>query len=223
MTDSAPNTPPISPIPGYLAKRYRGWRATDHAENKVWYQRLADEGQRPRCMIISCCDSRVNVSDLFGAGPGELFIHRNVANLVPSYQPDSDHHGTSAALEYAVTSLNIVNLIVIGHSLCGGVQGCHAMCSGEAPQLEETQSFVGRWLDILRPGYERVKDIDGKDNQIAALEKEAVRVSLENLMTFPFVRDALATGKLSLHGMWMDIRYGELEAINPETGAFEPV
>ncbi|MCA8882424.1 MAG: carbonic anhydrase [Rhodobacteraceae bacterium] len=218
------HTPPICrPIPGYLLQRYRGWKATDHAENQVWYRRLAEEGQRPRCMVISCCDSRVHVTQLFGAGPGEFFMHRNIANLVPPYAPDSDHHGTSAALEYAVRTLKIANLIVMGHSMCGGVAGCRAMCSGEAPELDEPESFVGRWLDILRPGFDRIRKDDPIDDQLTALEKQTVYVSLENLMSFPFVREAVEADLLALHGMWVDIRMGELEVIDPATGKFAPV
>src|SRR6056297_765964 len=159
MRDDAPTPRAIRPLPGYLVQRYRGWKSTDHMENRAWYRRLADEGQRPRCMVISCCDSRVHVTQIFGAGPGEFFVHRNVANLVPPHELDGYHHGTSAAIEYAVKVLNISNLVVMGHSMCGGAEGCHRMCSGEAPDLDAPDSFVGRWMDILRPGYERVKDL----------------------------------------------------------------
>ncbi|MEV8465912.1 carbonic anhydrase [Fluviibacterium sp. DFM31] len=210
----------IRPIPGYLLQRYKGWKATDHAENKIWYRRLAEEGQRPRCMVISCCDSRVHVTSVFGAGPGEFFMHRNIANLVPPYAPDTDHHGTSAALEYAVRNLKITNLLIMGHSLCGGAAGCLEMCSGNAPELDEPTSFVGRWLDILRPGYDRIKDIDDKGEQTTALEKQTVIVSLENLMTFPFVREAVESDQLALHGMWVNIANGDLQMLDPDTHQF---
>ena len=141
-------------------------------------------------MIFSCCDSRVRISSIFGADSGEFFIHRNIANLVPPYEPDGDHHGTSAAIEYAVTALHVPHLIVVGHSKCGGVAGCHAMCSGNAPEMDEPESFVGRWMDILRPGYDRIDQTADHDAQLKALEMQAVIVSLENLLTFPFVREA---------------------------------
>ena len=197
------------PLPNYLIQRYHGWRATSFEENQTWYRRLADDGQRPRAMVISCCDSRVHVTSIFGADSGEFFIHRNIANLVPPYAPDGEQHGTSAAVEYAVRSLRVAHLIVMGHSRCGGVAGCHAMCSGQAPELEDATSFVGRWMDILRPGYERVTGLPA-DEQVHALEKMAVRVSLDNLMTFPFVASAVEAGELSLHGLWHDIRDGGL-------------
>ena len=199
----------IRPLPQYLVGRFHGWRATSYSENSAWYRRLAEDGQRPRAMVIACCDSRVHVTAIFGADSGEFFIHRNIANLVPPYAPDGLQHGTSAAVEYAVTALKVAHLIVVGHTSCGGVAGCHAMCSGRAPELEEKTSFVGRWMDVLRPGYDRVKDLP-EDQQVAALEREAVLVSIENLMTFPFVKQAVESGQMSIHGLVHDISEGTL-------------
>ena len=210
------------PLPSYLIARFQGWRATTYQDNRAWYRRLAESGQHPRAMVISCCDSRVHVTSIFGADEGEFFIHRNVANLVPPYNPDGEYHGTSAAVEYAVSSLKVAHIVVLGHSNCGGVKGCHDMCCGLAPQLEEKSSFVGRWMDILRPGYERVKDLP-QDERIVALEKQAVRVSLENLMTFPFVRAALEDDMLTLHGLWYNTGEGALEQVDPAKDGFVPV
>ena len=210
------------PLPHYLVSRYNGWRATTFAENRAWYNRLAEDGQRPRAMIISCCDSRVHVTSIFGADTGEFFIHRNIANLVPPYTPDGQQHGTSAAVEYAVKALKVAHLIVMGHTKCGGVAGCHAMCSGHAPDLEEESSFVGRWMDILRPGYQRISGLPPELQQ-PALEREAVLVSLENLMTFPFVAEAVNSEKLTIHGLWNNIGEGELQHFDPAQGGFVPV
>ena len=211
------------PLPTYLVQRYHGWKATTYAENQSWYRRLATEGQRPRAMVISCCDSRVHVTSIFGADQGEFFIHRNIANLVPPYEPDGNRHGTSAAVEYAVTALKVSHLVVMGHSSCGGVAGCHDMCTGHAPELEEKSSFVGRWMDILRPGFEKVKDIPDEAERKRALEKQAVLTSLENLMTFPFVQDAVKEGSLSVHGLWNDIEEGTLEQYLPSEGTFKVI
>jgi carbonic anhydrase len=201
----------VKPLPNYLIQRYHGWKATTFEDNHAWYRRLASEGQRPRAMVISCCDSRVHVTAIFGAEQGEFFIHRNIANLVPAYLPDGEPHGTSAAVEYAVTALKVSHIIVLGHSSCGGVRGCHDMCTGHAPDLEKSSSFVGRWMDILRPGYERVKDIKDEAARVARLEREAVLVSVKNLMTFPFVKAAVEKNELTLHGLWTDIAEGSLE------------
>lgn len=211
------------PLPGYLVHRYQGWKATTYAENRSWYRRLATEGQRPRAMVISCCDSRVHVTSIFGADQGEFFIHRNIANLVPPYAPDGDHHGTSATIEYAVTVLKVAHLMVLGHSQCGGVQGCIDMCKGHAPDLEKKESFVGRWMDILRPKYDLVAEISDEAEQASALERQSVLASLANLMTFPFVAEAVQEGALSLHGLWTDIGEGGLEYYDPQLGHFAPV
>ncbi|ARE41468.1 Carbonic anhydrase [Rhodovulum sp. P5] len=211
------------PLPQYLVQRYHGWKATTHAENKAWYRRLAEDGQRPRAMIISCCDSRIHVTSIFGADEGEFFIHRNIAGLVPPYAPDGDYHGTSAAVEYAVTVLKVANLLVLGHSNCGGVRGCHDMCAGKAPQLEEKTSFIGRWMDILRPAYDRHAGIEDEAARLETMEKDAVLVSLENLMSFPFVQAAVEAEELALHGLWNDIGAGVVECYDPEKGRFLPV
>jgi len=199
------------PLPTYLVHRYHGWKATSYADNRAWYRHLADQGQHPRAMVISCCDSRVHVTSIFGADQGEFFIHRNIANLVPPCEEDGRHHGTSAALEFAVTALSVAHVIVIGHSSCGGARGCQRMCAGGAPELELETSFVGRWLEILRPGYERVRDVADTDVQLRALERQTVVVSLDNLMSFPFVADRVNEGTLTLHGLWHDIGSGGLE------------
>ncbi|MAM61978.1 carbonic anhydrase [Maritimibacter sp. UBA3975] len=211
------------PLPKYLVQRYQGWKATSFAENKSWYRRLASEGQHPRAMIISCCDSRVHVTSIFGADQGEFFIHRNIANLVPPYQPDGNQHGTSAAVEYAVTALKVAHVIVIGHSSCGGVRGFYDMATGNAPELTEKSSFVGRWMDLLQPGYDRIKDSYSGDECINHLEREAVKVSLDNLMTFPFVEAAVKSEELSLHGLWHDIGEGGLKYFDADADAFQPV
>jgi carbonic anhydrase len=211
------------PLPSYLIQRFQGWRATTYQDNKAWYRRLAEAGQMPRAMVISCCDSRVHVTSIFGADEGEFFIHRNIASLVPPFNPDGQYHGTSAAVEYAVTALRVAHIVVLGHSNCGGVKGCHDMCLGHAPDLEAQSSFVGRWMDILRPGFERTAPLAGDPARVRAMEKEAVIISLENLMTFPFVRAALADERLTLHGLWTDTGAGGLEQYDPVLNGFVAV
>ena len=210
-----------SPLPGFLVQRYRGWKATTHAENAAWYRRLADEGQRPRAMVISCCDSRVNVASIFGAEPGEFFVHRNIAALVPPYAPDGDLHGTSAAVEYAVAGLHVAHVIVMGHSHCGGVRHCYEMCEGRAAP-PAGGGFVDRWMDLLRPGHAGLRAGDA-EARVSELERAGVGISLRNLVTFPFVRDAMAAGELRLHGLYTDIAGGELWALGSGDAGFEPV
>ncbi|NGM45755.1 carbonic anhydrase [Rhodobacter sp. SGA-6-6] len=210
------------PLPTYLVQRFHGWKATTYQDNRAWFRRLAESGQHPRAMVISCCDSRVHVTSIFGADEGEFFIHRNIASLVPPYTPDGQNHGTSATVEFAVTSLGVAHIVVLGHSNCGGVKGCHDMCRGLAPELEQKTSFVGRWMDILRPGFEKVSSLPD-DQILQALEKQAVLTSLENLMTFPFVKAAVEGERLTLHGLWTDTGEGGLEQYDPAKGRFVPV
>lgn len=210
------------PLPPYLAQRFHGWQATTYQENRAWYRRLAEGGQHPRAMVISCCDSRVKATSIFGADEGELFILRNIANLVPPHEPDGMHHGTSAAIEFAVNSLAVAHVIVLGHSSCGGARACHDMCRGLAPELEEKTSFIGRWMDILRPGFDAVAHLPD-DRILRALENQAVLTSLENLMTFPFVRDAVERGVMTLHGLWNDTGEGRLEQYDPARDEFVAV
>jgi carbonic anhydrase len=210
-----------SPLPDNLRLRYLGWKKTTFASKKLLHKRLVEQGQAPEAMVISCCDSRVQPASIFESDIGEFFIHRNIANLVPPISLAGDNHGTSAAVEYAVNSLEVSRIIILGHSNCGGVNGCHEMCSGNAPELEQETSFVGRWVDILRPAYERVDHKKSKEEQLRALEHEGIIMSVENLMTFPFVQDAVRTGKLSLHGLWHDISEGNLLFYNGEV--FEPI
>lgn len=212
------------PLPPLLAQRYQEWQKTTVPANKDLYQDLAENGQFPHTMVVSCCDSRVQATNVFGTNAGEFFMHRNVANIVPPYAIGAENHGTSAALEYAVNSLKVKSVLVMGHSLCGGVQGCHAMCSGKAPQLEEETSFVGRWVNILRPAYDRVvATVSDEGDQVRALEKEGVLMSLENLMTFPFVKEKVQAGNLALHGAWINIADGTVEQYDPAVDSFKPV
>ena len=213
----------VKPLPHSYVQRFKGWRATRFEENKAWYSRLVKEGQRPRAMVISCCDSRLHVTSIFGAESGEFFIHRNIANLVPPFNPDGDIHGTSATVEYAVTVLKVSNILVLGHSNCGGVEACLDMCSGNAPELEEETSFIGRWMDILEPGYAKVRELKDRTEQLGALEKQGVMVSLTNLMTFPFVEAAVNDGTLALHGLWHDIGGGTLETYDVAIDGFREV
>ena len=212
----------VKPLPNFLIHRYNDWKSNSYSQNKNWYKKISVEDQRPKAMVISCCDSRVHVTAIFGAEQGEFFIHRNIANLIPPFSPNGDYHGTSAAIEYAVTSLQISKIIVLGHSNCGGVNGCHDMCAGKAPELEKESSFIGRWMDILRPGYEKVKHILDEDERKEALGKEAVLISLKNLQTFPFIKDAIGKDKLNLYGLWTHIGQGDLEHYIEGDG-FKPV
>ncbi|MCV6593551.1 MAG: carbonic anhydrase [Silicimonas sp.] len=210
----------VRPLPADLTARFRDWKSSGYPEKRELFQKLVDEGQSPRGMVISCCDSRVQVTSLFNADPGDFFIHRNIANFVPAHGAGDETIGTAAALQYAITALKVPHLIVVGHSQCGGVAGCHALCEGAAPELEAPDNFVGRWIDHLRPAHARIDRAASPEAQLRDFEKQGVILSLENLLTYPFVAEACAAGALELHGLWTDIAGGELHQYDPETGRF---
>lgn len=214
--------PEIRTLPRYLIERYKGWRASTYDENRAWYAKLANEGQRPRAMVIGCCDSRVDAIALFGAEPGELFMLRNVANIVPPYKPSHEHHGTSAAIEFAITGLGITNLIVLGHAQCGGVKAFVEM-KDDPDRADLGGEFIGAWMDTLEPTYDRVPREGESAERLRAFEQAGVVVSLENLMTFPFIQKAVEEEKLVLHGAWFDIETGTLHHYDPEGDAFQPL
>ena len=211
------------PLPAYIARRYKGWKATTFNENRGWFKRLAEEGQRPRSMVISCCDSRINLTSMFGADNGEFFLHRNIANLVPPFSKDEIYHGTSAAIEYAVTGLKVSNIMVLGHSNCGGVLNIYPHFLEQDKIKVDDTIFINRWLEILRPGFERIPRLEKDEDNIKNLEKQTVLVSLENLLTFPFVSEAVEKETLSLHGLWHEIKTGDLFYFDQTSDNFKPV
>jgi carbonic anhydrase len=166
-------------------------------------------------MVVACCDARVDVSAIFDAEPGALFIVRNVANLVPPYEPDGKYHGTSAALEFAATALQVPHVIVLGHSHCGGVNAYRRSVRDKVP----AQGFIGSWLRLL-DGLEPDESDVSIYGDTTAFEFAAVRASLANLETFPFVRNRMRDGSLALHGLHFDLGSGRLLSIEQETGRF---
>lgn len=213
----------IASLPEHLKAHYQGWKTTTFEENSERFKRLADEGQHPDTMVIACCDSRVNVTEILGKGPGELFVHRNIANVVPMCPTNGGQHATAAALEYAVKVLKVQHIVVLGHSQCGGVQGCLGMCRGEAPELSADDSFVGHWLENLRPAYAKVAAIGDGGARQTAMEKACIQLSLSHLMGYAFVRRAVDRFELSLHGLWTDISEGSMESYNGALGRFDPL
>jgi carbonic anhydrase len=202
-----------------LLEGYRRFRAEQWPARRAHFEQLADRGQSPRTMVVACSDSRVDPTMIFDARPGELFILRNVANLVPPYEPDAAFHATSAALEFAVRVLEVERVIVLGHAMCGGIG---ALLRG-AP--EQAQDFLVPWMRIAEPAKARVLARAGAgaaDNLQTACEREAVKLSLEHLLTFPWIAERVNDGRLQLVGMTFDIRSGVLDALQPD-GSFAPV
>jgi carbonic anhydrase len=191
-----------------LIEGYRRFRTGHWLDHRQHYESLG-EAQAPRFCVISCCDSRVDPMSIFDARPGDLFVIRNVANLVPPYSMDDGLHGTSTAIEFAVRTLNVETILVLGHARCGGVQAA----IGEGPP--EDAVFLKQWISLLNDAKLRAGDHDAD-----ALEHASIKVSLERLMTFPFVAEAVKAKRLSLAGARFSVFDGRLELLDPTTGEF---
>jgi len=201
-------------VAGYGRFRQHGW-----AQERDRWTTLA-EGQSPKIMVIACSDSRTDPATVFDTSPGEIFVVRNVANLVPPYETGGGRHGVSAALEFAVTQLKVQEIVVMGHGMCGGV---HASLTKRFVQATPGEGgFIAHWIDLIDEARDRVTAEHGTGEEaVRALELETVRVSLANLRTFPFVQAAEAAGELTLHGSWFSIREGVLWVMDDQ-GRFSP-
>lgn len=176
-------------------------------------------GQKPQALLIGCCDSRVDPALLTDSAPGDLFILRNIANLVPPYQKNDDYHGVSSSIEYAVCYLNVSDIIVMGHSHCGGIAALMQSAQGE-----KEGEFIGTWVNIAASARDKViREMadSSAEKQARACEKEAILVSLKNLMTFPWVRERVGKGQLSLHGWYYNIGTGQLKYYDQLTNTFD--
>jgi carbonic anhydrase len=193
-----------------LIAGYRRFRAETWPQQRARFEELAAAGQRPHTMVIACSDSRVDPQMIFSAGPGELFVVRNVANLVPPYLPDALFHGTSAAVEFAVQVLQVARIVVMGHALCGGIR---ALLDGAPP---EARDFVANWMGIAARARTVALRCDTPDQRQEVAEHEAVRISLANLRSFPWVAEAAAAGRLTLHGAHFGVATGRLVLVPPD-------
>jgi carbonic anhydrase len=208
----------MNSFPQALLDGYRTFTSERLPTEQIRYRDLSVRGQSPEAMVIGCCDSRVSPEVIFDAGPGELFVVRNIANLVPVYQPDGGAHGVSAALEYAVSVLRVKHIVVLGHAQCGGIR---AFVDKIAPLSEG--DFIGKWMAMfIKPGeiveqraHETMQDF------VTRIEKAAVFRSLENLMTFPFVRARVEGGELQLHGAYFGVAEGSLFVLDRVTKEFK--
>jgi len=205
-------------FPERLIAGYRAFLGGRFADEQSRYESLARTGQRPEIMVIGCVDSRVSPEVIFNAAPGELLVVRNVANLVPSYDPDrASQHGTSAALEFGVQALRVRHIVVLGHALCGGIRAF-----GDKQKPLSPGDFIGRWMSQIAPAAESLGPPGADETYLRRLEFASVELSLKNLMTFPWVRSLVDQEKLTLHGAYFGIATGHLLVRDPATGRFEP-
>lgn len=208
-------------FPQHLVDRYQRFKFRHFAPNADHYQNLAEKGQKPDVMLVSCCDSRVDPETIFSAMPGELFVVRNVANLVPPFETDGQYHGVSAALEFAVLNLRVSHIVVMGHSSCGGVT---AALRGQAEHETEAR-FITKWMSMLGEARSRLMMAHpgtGCDSLLQKeLEYEGIKTSLKNLRTFPCVKELERKGQLELHGAHFDIGAGMLTVLDQTTNRFK--
>lgn len=205
-------------FPDKLLQGYGRFMTGRYSEESARYRSLAEIGQTPKTLIIACCDSRAAPETVFNAGPGELFVVRNVANLVPPYAPDGEYHSTSAALEYAVQSLRVREIVVMGHGRCGGISA--ALDPSDEPL--SPGDFIGRWMGLLNPVVAEIQNstvLTSSERQ-TALERISIRNSISNLRTFPCIKILEDRKKLTVHGAWFDISTGELWVMDAKTGDF---
>ena len=208
-------------LPDRLITGYESFLAGRFGHERDRFRDLSEAGQNPRIMLIGCCDSRVSPEVIFDARPGEIFVVRNVANLVPPYAPDGDLHGTSAALEFAVMGLRVEHVVVMGHAQCGGVR---AYAAGEADPYTRPLSpgdFIGSWMTLIGPAAKRVgPPTEPIADYIERLAMESVKESLANLRTFPCIRTLEERGRVALHGAYFGIATGKLHALDEASGNF---
>lgn len=205
-------------FPSTLLNGYRNFMTGRYAGERERYRSLAEHGQNPTTLVVACCDSRSAPETIFDAPPGELFVIRNVANMVPPYQPDGHFHATSAALEFAVQVLEVTDIVVMGHGRCGGIR---AALDPNAEPLSPGD-FIGRWMSLVKPAAEQIQsnDIMTAAERQTALERVSIRNSIDNLRSFPDIRMLEEAGKLRLHGAWFDISTGELWIMDEKTRDF---
>jgi carbonic anhydrase len=205
-------------LPKRLIQGYECFRSGRLPREQSRYHDLAENGQSPETMLIGCCDSRVSPDVIFDARPGELFVVRNVANLVPPFSPDDAYHGVSAALEFAVQVLRVKHIVVLGHAQCGGIK---AFAERNEP-LSPTD-FIGKWMSMIAPAADAIgPPSDSPETYLTRLEQAAMATTLENLMTFPYIRSQVERGALTLHAAYFAVASGDLTVRDPATGAFRP-
>jgi carbonic anhydrase len=203
-------------LPTRLLDGYAAFRTGRLLNEQSRYRDLAERGQSPKIMVIGCCDSRVSPEVIFDAGPGELFVVRNVANLVPPFSPDGTYHGVSAALEYAVQVLRVQHIVVLGHARCGGIRAF-----AEQGQPLSPGDFIGKWMSMIAPAAAAIgARSEAPGSYFTRLEHAAMATTLENLMTFPCVRILTERGRLALHAAYFDVASGDLMVRDPVTGLF---
>ena len=209
-------------LPNYLIERYKKWKNKDYKTNQNLFETLYKDGQKPHSLLIGCSDSRVNMLEIFKANPGEFFVHRHIAALVPKYNKKNSPCALLASLEYAVCFLKVKNILVVGHSRCGGVKNYFCNFNKKKEIVDKKYKGLNNWLNAMKPLGKELKG-DPNEYNYEMLEKKTVLLSMQNLISYPFVNDCIKNKKIVIYGLWQNIKTGDLEVYNVKNKKFEQV
>jgi carbonic anhydrase len=224
MSETHPPAPALNLLPDRLVSGYESFLGGRFSREHDRFHQLAEAGQNPRIMLIGCCDSRVSPEVIFDVGPGELFVVRNVANLVPPYAPSEDLHGTSAALEYAVLGLRVEHIVLLGHANCGGVRAYAEADLDPYQKPLSSGDFIGKWMSLIGPAAAKVgRASEPLADYVERLALASIAQGLRNLRSFPSIATLEQRGKLSLHGAYFSIAEGRLLALDEASGQFAQI
>lgn len=217
-------------LPKELKEGYQNFCRNYLVKEKKRYETLAEKGQKPHSLIIACCDSRTAPETIFETKPGEIFVIRNVANIVPPYEKIQEYHSTCAAIEFGVQALGIQHIIVLGHAKCGGIAACKQEYIDKNRKNITDDDAIGKWIELLKPAAEQVSVTNEETNRKLTdeewqkeLEQESIRQSVKRLEEFPYIKEKMKKQKIDLHGTWFDIANGELWIMNETNKKFEKI
>ena len=206
-------------LPDFLIDRYKEWKENIFPKRQELLKLLATKGQKPKAMIISCCDSRVNTSNIFRAIEGDFFEHRNIANLVPPFESNNES-GTLSAIEYAIKELKVKNLLIFGHSSCGGIRHAYEHFSNKKT---DENLYIDKWIDVIKPAFNKIQNTKDVIEGQKSLEQLSIINSIMNLNNSKLINDAILKNNLNIYGLWFDISTGSLLVYNQENNNFEKI
>ena len=205
-------------LPEFLINGYKDWKDNIYPKKKELLDILLKEGQKPKAMIITCCDSRVNITKIFNGEIGDFFVYRNIANLIPSFNLKDLNDGVHPAIEYGIENLKIKDLIILGHSNCGGIKHAYQLLSG---QIKNNNKKIDRWVENIKPSFIKLEKNQNNEKNIKSLEKLSIINSISNLLTSVEINKLVTDRKLKIHGIWFDLKTGNLEYYDQSQNKFK--
>ena len=206
------------PLPDFLINQYKDWKENIFQKNQDLYQNLENKGQKPKAMIISCCDSRVDANQIFAVNPGDFFIHRNVANLIPDLNINNTNHEITTSIDYAILTLKISRIIILGHSNCGGIDYAFNKFSDNN---NESETSLDNWIQSIKFSYDKVDKSQSKTDAIKSLEKESIINSIKNLKNYKKIDKLILDNKLQIHGLYFELITGKITQYDESSKKFE--